>query len=130
MASHHFIGNGRVSPELAGAARTPHVLATTVAEQVRLAGLEVVGERIVSFDNGGLTLVWVLAESHLVLHHWSEEGFATIDLHVCDYLVSNASKANSLVESLTRFCFEPGTATWKEIHLETPAPQPISATGA
>jgi S-adenosylmethionine/arginine decarboxylase-like enzyme len=65
MASHHFIGN--------------ESLAKLIAAQVRSTGLEVVDQRAVGFDNGGLTLVWVLAESHLVLHHWAEEGFATLD---------------------------------------------------
>jgi len=53
----------------------------------------------VVFDNGGLTLVWVLAESHLVLHHWEMEGFATLDLHLCNYRGSNIERARRLVEA-------------------------------
>ena len=121
MASHHFIGNGHVSPDLVQSAKTPESLARLIAAQVRSTGLEVVDHRAVGFDNGGLTLVWVLAESHLVLHHWAEEGFATLDLHVCDYQGSNAAKASELVDALTAFCFAPGTATWNQVHLETPA---------
>lgn len=128
MASHHFIGNGRVSEALAQAAESPSDLGHLIAGMVRSAELEVVDQRAVAFDNGGLTLVWVLAESHLVLHHWSEEGFATIDLHICDYRGSNAAKATSLVAALTVFCFEPDTAKWNEIHLEDPAP--VAATAS
>ena len=121
MASHHFIGTGRVSSDLMLAAKAPQSLVRQIASQVRSAGLEVVDQRAVGFGNGGLTLVWVLAESHLVLHHWPDEGFATLDLHVCDYQGSNAAKAATLVEALTTFCFAPGNATWKEVHLEMPA---------
>ena len=61
------------------------------------------------------------AESHLVLHHWAEEGYATIDLHVCDYRESNAAKAGLLIESLAGFCFQPGTENRNEIHLQEPS---------
>lgn len=122
MASHHFVGKGLVSRELAEAVRESGSLIGRVTALVRGAGLEVVGHRLVEFDNGGLTAVWVLAESHLVLHHWGHEGYATIDLHVCDYRVSNAVKAASLIESLTVFCFADATVTWRELHLEDPAP--------
>ena len=121
MASHHFIGNGLVSTALEVAARTPAGLAETVSGQIRSAGLAVVEHRAVAFDNNGLTLVWVLAESHLVLHHWADEGFATLDLHVCDYNGSNAAKAAILVRTLTAFLFAPGTEHWNEVHLEAPA---------
>jgi S-adenosylmethionine/arginine decarboxylase-like enzyme len=129
MASHHFIGNGRLSEVLSRAATEPADLASQVAGMVRIAGLEVVDQRSVAFDNGGLTLVWVLAESHLVLHHWSEEGFATLDLHVCDYHGPNQVKAAALVSALTAFCFEPGTESWNEIHLEDPVPASASVSG-
>ncbi len=122
MASHHFIGNGIASAALGRAASSPNELLKRIAEEVRATGLEVVDHRAVGFENGGLTLVWVLAESHLVLHHWVEEGFATLDLHICDYRGSNAAKAAALVEALTAYCFVAGTANWSELHLEDPAP--------
>jgi len=121
MASHHFIGNGRISAGLAQAAKAPNDLVRLIAGKVKSAGLEVVDQRFVDFGNGGLTLVWVLAESHLVLHHWCAEGFATLDLHICDYHGSNAAKASALTAALAEFCFEPETAKWNEIHLEEPA---------
>ena len=74
----------------------------------------------VPFPEGGLTLVWVLAESHLVIHLWATEGYATIDLHVCDYRESNAAAARALVESLRRLCFAEGSDSWQERRLEPP----------
>ena len=130
MASHHFIGNGLVSAELTAACSSPDQLERDLTERVRAAELEVVGSRSVGFDNAGLTMVLVLAESHLVLHHWAAEGFATVDLHVCDYHVSNRSKAERLVAALTVYCFAPGTERWHEIHLDDPAAaDPVAALG-
>ena len=81
---------------------------------------------VVKFPDGGLTLVWVLAESHLVLHYWGAEGFATIDLHICDYRDSNRAKAQRLVETLESSCFLPGTAQWHEISVAEPqVPTPL-----
>ena len=65
-------------------------------------------------------LVWVLAESHLVINLWAAEGYATIDLHVCDYRQSNAAAARSLMESLRRLCFAEGSDSWQERRLEPP----------
>jgi S-adenosylmethionine/arginine decarboxylase-like enzyme len=121
MGSHHFVGNGHVTADLVQAAKAPEDLERLIAAQVRACGLEVLDRNVVRFDNGGLTLVWVLAESHLVVHYWAEEGFATLDLHVCDYESSNATRAVALVEGLTTFCFTPGSETWHELHLETPS---------
>ena len=117
---HHFIGAGRTSHRLIEAAREPEVLAAGVTGLVAQAGLHVVTHTAARFDNGGLTLAWILAESHLVLHHWEEEGFATLDLHICDYRGSNVGRAERLVEALAEFCFVAGSETWQESHLHDP----------
>jgi S-adenosylmethionine/arginine decarboxylase-like enzyme len=70
MASHHFLGTGPISEALAAAARRPAALLDRVERLVSDSGLAVVGRQVVPFPGGGLTLVWVLAESHLVLHHF------------------------------------------------------------
>ena len=129
MASHHFIGNGLVSAALSASATRPGELERELTARVRTAELEVVGSRSVDFDNGGLTLVLVLAESHLVLHHWAEEGFATIDLHVCDYHSSNAAKAERLVAALSVFCFATGTGRWHKVHLDDPVEAEAARAG-
>ena len=64
------------------------------------------------FEHGGITLVWVLAESHLVIHVWPARDFVTIDLHVCDDRSSQLLKAVRLRDALDGFCFPPGTGTW------------------
>ena len=119
-ASHHWLGTGPLSRELVRVVSDPEGLLERVAAMVEAAGLGVVARQRVDFEGGGHTFVWVLAESHLVLHHWQEEGFATLDLHVCDYRESNAAKAAALKTALDTFTFAPGRATWREIELPRP----------
>ena len=120
MASHHFIGTGPYSEWLELSASDPDQLLATMADRVSAIGFEVVLRSCAVFPNGGRTLVWILAESHLVLHYWGAEGFATIDLHVCDYQASNAAKAAALVEVLEELCFQPRTAVWERLVLKEP----------
>ena len=127
MASHHFLGTGLISDDLATAARRPEDLLDEIERRVADNGLAVVERQAVPFPGGGLTLVWVLAESHLVLHYWAAEGFATIDLHICDYRGSNAENARRLVASLRRFCFLEGSDSWHEQRLERPRKPPATA---
>lgn len=126
MASHHFLGTGLLSDALATAARQPETLLAEIDRQVASSGLAVVAHQAVPFPGGGATFVWVLAESHLVLHHWAAEGYATIDLHICDYRGSNAEKARRLVDSLRGFCFRGGSDSWHEQRLEPPRKLPAA----
>lgn len=47
------------------------------------------GETIVIFPNGAITLVLVLAESHLSLHTWPEDSLVAIDLFSCGHIDSD-----------------------------------------
>ena len=120
LTSHHFIGTGRFSHRLAAAYAAaggpdPTRLLAEVGTAVESCGLQVVADQAVPFDGGGYTLVWVLAESHLVLHLWPERGYATADLHVCDYRVSNADRARQACRVLSTLCFAPGSDHWNEM---------------
>ena len=119
LKSHHFIGTGRFSDALAAAyaagGPNPDRLLEEVGAAVESCGLQVVASQAVPFDGGGYTLVWVLAESHLVLHLWPEQGYATADLHVCDYRVSNADRARQACRVLATLCFASGSDHWSEM---------------
>jgi S-adenosylmethionine/arginine decarboxylase-like enzyme len=132
MISHHFIGAGSTTGGLTDRARQPEDLLAAVEELIRDAHLRVVSSHSASFPGGGLTLVWVLAESHLVLHLWPEERAATIDLHVCDFRSDNEGKARAAVARLTDFCFAPGSAEWREMSVthQIAEPAPAVAMGA
>ena len=115
VISHHSVGTGNLSAQLGIDQPEPPRLLALVTQRVRDCDLKVVATQAVPYDNGGLALVWVLAESHLVLHLWPEEGCATVDLHVCDYRASNAGRARRLREALDELCFAPGSGVWREM---------------
>ena len=108
MISHHFIGTGVWSEALQRSQRDPAQLLAEVTGHARACHLQVMATQAVPFDEGGLTLVWVLAESHLVLHVWPELQSATLDLHVCNYSTSNAANARALRDRLAAVCFATG----------------------
>lgn len=120
MASHHFIGSGRLAPESAVHGQDATGLLREIGDLVAASGLQVMEGSKVEFENGGATLIWVLAESHLVVHLWRPEGFATVDLHVCDYRSDNAPKAADLRRRIEEYCFVAGSGSWQELSLPTP----------
>lgn len=118
MASHHFLAKGPSSPEAHEGAAAPDGLAAVLAQIVRQHGFRVVSQHTALFDNGGLTLVSVLAESHMVLHVWRDERRATLDLHVCDFKTSNEKGARALMDALSAYCFAAsGAVRHAEMHL-------------
>ena len=118
--SHHFIGVGPIAEELLKGARKPEALVSLISDLIRNCGFGIVSEHSAGFEGGGTTLVWILAESHLVVHLWVAEGFVTVDLHVCDFTTSNAESSKQLKNQLSEFCFAGGHATWQEITVEQP----------
>lgn len=115
MTAHHFVGEGGYSAALRAAAGDAAGLLAEVSARVDAAGLQVMAEQAVPFPGGGATLVWVLAESHLVLHLWPEEDHVTIDLHICDYRSENEARARRLRDALDHFCFAPGSSSWSAL---------------
>ena len=115
VTAHHFVGEGGYSEGLRAAEGDAEGLLAKVSAQVDAAGLQVMAEQAVPFPGGGATLVWVLAESHLVLHLWPEEDHVTVDLHICDYRTENEARARRLRAALDRFCFAPGSSGWTEL---------------
>lgn len=61
----------------------PGGLALAAREAVDAGGGHVLDQALVEFPNGAVTLVLVLAESHLSIHTWPEEGTVAIDLFSC-----------------------------------------------
>ena len=129
MISHHFIGTGVWSEALQRSQRDPAQLLAEVTGHVRACHLQVMATQAVPFDEGGLTLVWVLAESHLVLHVWPELQSATLDLHVCNYSTSNAANARAL-RIVWRRCALPPGATGQSWWLARARMRPPSAPSA
>lgn len=58
-------------------------LESVARSAVEAAGGHVLSDSHVVFPNGAITLVLILAESHLSLHTWPEENLVAIDLFSC-----------------------------------------------
>lgn len=89
-------------------------------EAVQAAGLSTVAERFHAFDPvapgqpAGITGVVLLAESHLAVHTWPEQGAVTLDVYVCNLGSDNSAKARNLLQRL-RDGFAPQQADVQEI---------------
>jgi len=59
------------------------ILLSLAAAAVRAGGGHVLDSSHVIFPNGAITLVLILAESHLSIHTWPEESLIAIDLFSC-----------------------------------------------
>ena len=67
------------------------------------AGLTAVGALFHSFGEGaGVTGVVVLAESHLSIHTWPEDGYVTLDVYVCSYSTDNRQRAQALFDAVVQ----------------------------
>jgi S-adenosylmethionine decarboxylase len=59
------------------------VLTDVASAAVQAGGGHVLANSHVVFPNGAITLVLILAESHLSIHTWPEERLIAIDLFSC-----------------------------------------------
>jgi len=59
-----------------------------------------VGECFHQFEPQGVTGTVLLAESHIAIHTWPENGFVTIDVYVCNLQHDNTGKARRLFGAL------------------------------
>ncbi len=65
-------------------------LAALATAAVRAASGQVLATSHVTFPNGAVTLVLILAESHLSIHTWPEDDHIAIDLFSCGAIDGNA----------------------------------------
>ena len=56
------------------------------------AGLNIVGVTSHAFEPQGLTFAILLAESHLSIHTWPEDGNVAFDIYTCNYQQNNSEK--------------------------------------
>lgn len=72
-------------------------LTSLTAAAVEAGNGHVLDASHVIFPNGAITLVLILAESHLSIHTWPEEGLIAIDLFSCGGIDGDA-----VISGLTR----------------------------
>ena len=73
------------------------LLSAAARRAVAAGGGHVLDEVHVRFPNGAVTLVLVLAESHLSIHTWPEERLVAVDLFSC-----GAIDADRVVDDVMR----------------------------
>jgi S-adenosylmethionine decarboxylase len=100
LTSHHLSGIVPLQESIKkmGAAE----LTCLLNEAVKQSGLDVMADVAVDFAPHGASAVVVLKESHAAVHIWPEHESATIDIHVCDYMSDNLSKARLLAQALSQ----------------------------
>jgi S-adenosylmethionine decarboxylase len=74
-------------------------LTASAIAAVRAGGGTVLDSSHVIFPNGAVTLVLILAESHLAIHTWPEENLIAVDLFSCGTIAADRV-AGALIESL------------------------------
>lgn len=52
------------------------------------------------FPNDGLTLIYILADSHIAIHTWPEKSLVNVDLFLCNYTRNNNQKAKAVLQGL------------------------------
>ncbi len=94
--------------------RDAQALAALCKSVCQAAGLAPVAEAFHQFDNAGATGAVVLAESHLAIHTWPEQGAVTLDLYVCNFSQDNRAATERAFAALTT-AFSPGRIIRRDI---------------
>ncbi len=62
----------------------PATIRQKILKELRESGFGIVGHDEHHFEPQGYSAVWLLAESHLAVHTWPEEGTSLIELTSCN----------------------------------------------
>ncbi|MBX9939191.1 MAG: S-adenosylmethionine decarboxylase [Candidatus Obscuribacterales bacterium] len=100
LTSHHLSGIVPLHESIKQMSAT--ALTNLLKAAVNESGLDVMADIAVDFAPHGASAVVVLKESHVAVHIWPEHESATIDIHVCDYMSDNLSKARLLAQALSK----------------------------
>lgn len=61
------------------------------------------------FDNGAVSIFVMLAESHIAIHTWPEEKYASLDVYTCGKIEA-LPIVKSIAKDLQAFCFYRGVS--------------------
>jgi S-adenosylmethionine decarboxylase len=80
-------------------------LGAACAKAAETVGLQVVAKLAHAFPAtstgpGGVTATVLLAESHLCVHTWPEQGGVTLDVYVCNFGGDHSAKARAVMDAL------------------------------
>lgn len=77
----------------------PRALESVLLAAAKAAQCEVLGSLHHKFEPQGASVVVLVAESHLSIHTWPENGYAAVDILTCGKTLPDAG-VESLVQSL------------------------------
>ncbi len=104
LHSHHWSAILQASPTLKTWTETQFL--TALKTSVQTVGLTPISQTGFTFAPHGVSVVVLLAESHVALHYWPEKDKVTVDIHICDYQQTNRLKAEQLTHLLTQWLSE------------------------
>ena len=58
-------------------------LTSILEEAITLAGATLINKLQYKFSPQGVSMIFLLAESHLSIHTWPEQSYAAIDMYTC-----------------------------------------------
>ncbi|NQV12095.1 adenosylmethionine decarboxylase [Candidatus Uhrbacteria bacterium] len=83
-----------------------NILAPLIANN----GLTVLDSAGHTFDDGGVTVIVALAESHVSVHTWPHDEYVTLDVFVCNHTKDNSGDAQVLFDKVSAL-FTPKTSS-------------------
>jgi S-adenosylmethionine decarboxylase proenzyme len=86
---------------------------------IRRAGFTIIASRFHKFsanphDDGGITGVIIVSESHLTIHTWPEKHYVNLDVFFCNYSCNNTRKARAVFAEF-RHLYRPRRVKLREV---------------
>ena len=75
-------------------------LRKVVSDTARQIGATVIKDSFYQFTPQGVSIVVIIAESHISLHTWPEYGFAAVDVFTCGDVIDPKNAVKPFVEKL------------------------------
>lgn len=92
---------------------------TKTLAMIRRAGFKIVTSRFHKFpatrkNEGGITGVIIVSESHLTIHTWPERRFVNLDVFFCNYSRDNTRKVRAVFKEFSNI-YRPKRIKQREI---------------
>jgi len=92
-----------------------NLLKKLCVESVIKSNLTIISKHFYKFEEqGGITGIVLLAESHLAIHTWPEKNYLSLDVFVCNICEDNSNKARKIY-NLIKDIFKPGNVKYQEV---------------
>lgn len=98
-----------------------NIVRKKITALVKRAGFTIVASRFHKFrsdpagNEGGITGVIIVSESHVTIHTWPERKFLNVDVFFCSYTTDNSKKVKECFKELAEI-YKPARIKKKEIH--------------